>query len=293
MAYRPAFLRALIPRLLGFYLNLLALIAPKKAARKAFFIFCKVRKGRVKPVQEAYLEQARHQVEEVAGHRVQSYYWPGEGPAVLLIHGWESNTFRWRNLIGHLREGGFQIYAFDAPAHGYSSGTYLHVPLYTQCVEHMVQKYHPRHIVGHSVGGMTALYHAHRHPNEKVARIVTIGSPSEFYEIMEQYQEILGFNDRVMKALDTFVFEEFGFHVHEFSTSRFAREIPKKGLLLHDKKDAIAPYHASVRVHQNWKDSVLIETEGLGHSMHQDEVNQSIVRFLQGETSGGGSGNTQ
>ena len=98
---------------------------------------------------------------------------------------------------------------------------------------------------------------------------------------MEQYQHLLGFSDRVMKALDSFIYEEFGFHVHEFSTSAFAKGIPKKGLLLHDKKDAIAPYHASVRVHENWKDSVLIPTEGLGHSMHQEEVNQSIVAFLK------------
>ena len=281
MANRSAILHALVPKLLGYFLNLLVYVSPRAAARKAFFIFCKVRKGRVKPVQEVYLDKARHQVEEVAGHRVQSYHWPGEGPTVLLLHGWESNTFRWRNLIGHLKDAGFRIYAFDAPAHGHSSGSYLHVPLYTQCVEHMVQKYHPRHIIGHSVGGMTALYHAHRHPNEKVEKIVTIGSPSEFYEIMEQYQKILGFSDRVMKALDAFIFEEFGFHVHEFSTSTFAKGIPKKGLLLHDKLDAIAPYHASVRVHENWKDSVLIPTEGLGHSMHQNEVNQSIVSFLQ------------
>ena len=87
MAKLPGPLRALIPKLIGFYLNALAWISPSRAARKAFFIFCKVRKGRVKPAQEAYLQEARHRVEEVAGHRVQSYSWPGTGPVVLLIHG--------------------------------------------------------------------------------------------------------------------------------------------------------------------------------------------------------------
>ncbi|WP_088341587.1 alpha/beta fold hydrolase [Robiginitalea sediminis] len=282
MSQLQARLRRLIARAYGLYFNLLALVAPKQVARQAFFTFCKVRKGRVKPVQEAYLQAARHNTLDVAGHQVQTYRWPGEGEKVLLIHGWESNTFRWRNLIRHLSEAGFEIIAFDAPAHGYSSGSFLHVPLYTECVEAMVHQYQPRHIIGHSVGGMTALYHAHRHPNDLVGTIVTIGSPSEFYEIMEEYQRILGFNDRVMRALDRFVYEEFGFHVHEFSTSRFAEGNPKKGLLLHDRKDAIAPFHASQKVHQAWKDSVLIPTEGLGHSMHQDGVNQKIVAFLKG-----------
>ena len=268
-------------RSLGSYLNLLVLLHPRLAARTAFTIFCKVRKGRVKPLQRAYLESAKNAVESVSGHSVQTYSWPGTGPAVLLVHGWESNTFRWRNLIRFLQEANFSILAFDAPAHGHSSGKYLHVPLYTECLEYMVQKFRPKYIVGHSVGGMTALYHAHRHPNESVEKIVTIGSPSEFYEIMEDYQRILGFNDRVLRALDGFIFEEFGFHVHEFSTSRFVEGNPKKGLLLHDKLDPIAPFHASAKVHNAWKDSELVPTEGLGHSMHQEHVNLRIVEFLK------------
>ncbi|MDG1572157.1 alpha/beta hydrolase [Robiginitalea sp. M366] len=283
MANTRSRIRRLIARSYGTLFNILVVLHPKWAARKAFFTFCKVRKGRVKPIQEAYLVAAKDRSIEVAGHQVQTYRWEGSGPRVLLIHGWESNTFRWRNLIGYLQEAGFDIIAFDAPAHGYSSGAFLHVPLYTECVEAMVRQYQPRHVIGHSVGGMTALYHAHRHPNERVEKIVTIGSPSEFHEIMEEYQRILGFNDRVLEALDTFIFKEFGFHVHEFSTSRFAAENPKKGLLLHDKKDTIAPFHASKKVHQAWKDSVLIPTEGLGHSMHQDGVNRQIVAFLQSE----------
>ena len=283
MADLRTLLRPLVAKAYGLYLNILAAFSPSLAARKAFFIFARVRKGRVAPHQRDYLESARHSVEDVAGHQIQTYQWPGDGPRVLLIHGWESNTFRWRNLIGFLREAGFHIIAFDAPAHGHSSGSFLHVPLYAECVEHMVQAYQPKHIIGHSVGGMTALYHAHRHPNEEVEKIVTIGSPSEFYEIMEEFQRILRFNNRVMKALDRFVYEEFGFHVHEFSTSRFASGIPKKGLLLHDRLDSITPFHASQKVHHAWRESVLIPTEGLGHSMHQEGVNRQIVAFLQAD----------
>lgn len=267
--------------LLSGYLNNLAYLSPSSAAHRAFLIFCKVRKGRILPQQEAYLQGARHSQEKVAGHELQTYNWKGAGPRVLLIHGWESNTFRWRNLIEPLRQADFDIYAFDAPAHGASSGKYLHVPLYTQCVEHLVQKFKPDYLIGHSVGGMTTMYHTYRHPNPGIEKIVTIGAPSEFYEIMENYQKLLGFNDRVMGALDQYIQKRFGFGIRDFSTSRFALEIDKPGLLLHDRKDAIAPYSSSVRVNKNWKGSELISTEGLGHSMHQAEVNQQIVAFLK------------
>lgn len=273
-------LKKLQPRLIGWYLNLLALLSPTRAGRQAFLVFSKVRRGRVQPVQRDYLQAARHSVESVGEHRIQTYQWPGDGPVVLLVHGWESNTFRWRNLIGHLRDAGFHVVAFDAPAHGYSSGTYMHVPMYAECVEHMVQQFQPRYIVGHSVGGMTALYHAHRHPNDRVEKIVTIGSPSEYYGFMEEFQRIVGFNKRVMQALDQFIYGEFGYHTHEFSTSRFVEGNPKKGLILHDKSDPVTPFHASERVHDAWRESVLVPTEGLGHSMHQEAVNKRIVAFL-------------
>jgi pimeloyl-ACP methyl ester carboxylesterase len=278
-----AFLRPIIGKTLGVYLNLLVLFSPSRAARSAFFIFCKVRKGKVAKHQEPYLVAAKNKIETVANHAIQTYFWPGGGDTVLLVHGWESNTFRWRNLVYLLQEAGFSVLAFDAPAHGFSSGQYLHVPLYAECVEHLVKTYSPKHIIGHSMGGMTALYYAHRHPETILEKIVTIGSPSEFQDIMNDFRRILGFNRRVLRALDQFIFEEFGFHAHEFSSRRFVENRRQKGLLLHDKLDRIIPFHASEQVHKVWKDSVLIATEGLGHSLNKKSVNQQIVSFLQND----------
>jgi pimeloyl-ACP methyl ester carboxylesterase len=275
------YLKTLLAKFYGRWFNLVAFFSPEAAAQLAFNTFAKVRKGRVQPQQQAFLDEARHSQEEVDGNIIQTYQWTGHGPRVLLIHGWESNSFRWRNLIAILREAGFHVIAFDAPAHGYSTGKILHVPMYTECVEHMVKTFDPKYIIGHSVGGMTALYHAHRHPNESVEKVVTIGSPAEFEEIVTSYQRLLGFNDRVLKAFDKLIFKEFGYHVHEFATHRFIQGNPKKGLILHDRLDRIAPFHASQKVHDAWEDSVLIPTEGLGHSMHQEDVNRQIAEFLK------------
>ena len=265
----------------GKWFNFVALFNPPYAGKLAFDTFVKVRKGRVKPEQQPYLDEARHSVEMVGNSRIQTYQWAGTGPRVLLIHGWESNSYRWHKLIEVLRAADYHVIAFDAPAHGYSSGKILHVPLYSESVEFMVNKFEPKYVIGHSMGGMTALYHAHRHPNESVEKIVTIGSPAEFEAIARSYQQMLGFNDRVLKALDAVIYDEFGYHIHEFSSPEFMRGNPKKGLLLHDRLDPIAPFHASEKVHKAWENSTLIPTEGLGHSMHQEDVNLQIVDFLK------------
>ena len=270
----------LLPKVFGRYFNMLARVSKKKAAEKAFYVFCTVRKGKVLPNQKEYLDKAKNGTIEVKDHTLQTYHWPGSKETVLLVHGWESNTFRWRNLITKLQEADYNIVAFDAPAHGYSSGKYLNVPLYSDGVQAMIDKYGPKYLIGHSVGGMTLMYNEFYHKNESVEKMVTIGSPSEFYEIMDHYQRLLDFNDTVREALEAFVLDRFGFTVKEFSSSRFAKTNTKKGLLFHDELDKLAPFHASEAVHSYWNDSTFIRTKGLGHSMHQEHINDQIVDFL-------------
>ncbi|MGH9084591.1 MAG: alpha/beta fold hydrolase [Acidimicrobiales bacterium] len=46
----------------------------------------------------------------------------GEGPAVLLVHGWRDSSRLWDPLMAELRAGGRAFVAFDLPAHGFSEG---------------------------------------------------------------------------------------------------------------------------------------------------------------------------
>ena len=275
------FLTRLIPRLYGVYFNFLAIFSEKNVAERAFTLFCTPRKGKVLPIQKDFLEAAQHDTIEVGGMTLQTYNWKGTKETVLLLHGWESNTFRWRNLISYLKEEDFNIVAFDAPAHGKSSGQILNVPIYAECADHVIKKFRPDYLVGHSVGGTTAVYQQYQYNTNSVQKLVTIGSPSELEEIMEHYQKMLGFNNRVLGALDKYFQKHFGFGIKDFSTSEFASKLTLKGLLIHDELDAVAPVSASERVHAKWDNSTLLKTRGLGHSLHQDEINLKIIDFLK------------
>jgi pimeloyl-ACP methyl ester carboxylesterase len=46
----------------------------------------------------------------------------GDGPAVLLVHGWRDSARLWDPLIAELRARGRAVVAFDLPAHGFSEG---------------------------------------------------------------------------------------------------------------------------------------------------------------------------
>lgn len=274
-------LNKFIPLAYGAYFNSLALIAPKKTAKLAFDLFCTPRKGRVRPEQFAYLEEAKHQKLHANGLELQTYHWEGSKETILLLHGWESNTYRWRNLITILKKEDYNIIAFDAPGHGHSTGNILNVPLYTECTQVIIEAHDPKIIIGHSVGGMNTLYNQEKYPSPNIEKIVTIGAPSKLENIMLQYQQILGFSNRVYKGLDNHLFDTYGFRIHEFTTSDFKGHLHKKGLVIHDKKDTIAPFSASEGVHANWDNSSFFVTEGFGHSMHQKEVNLEIMKFLK------------
>lgn len=277
------FVKHYLPTIFGLYYNTLSTVAPELAARQAFRTFTKVRKGRLNDTQEQYLAVARKERLEVHEHEIQVYHWPGKNQRILLVHGWESNTHRWRNLISELRSADFDIIAFDAPGHGASTGGHLHVPLYADCVDVVIDRYEPSNIVGHSVGGMTALYSYSRNRHPEVRKIVTLGSPAEFRDIIDHFQDLLDLKPGLMNALREYVVQEFGLEVDDFSSPAFVKDSEIQGLLFHDRLDPVTPFRASESVHSQWRKSKLIATEGLGHSMHQQGINQQIVDFLQEE----------
>src|SRR5690606_36097328 len=143
-----------LPLSYGAYINGISLLSTKKAAKKAFQMLLTPRKGKVGPDQESFLNAAKDRKIQVGAIHLQIYRWHGDNETVLLLHGWESNSFRWRNLIEKLRDDGYNIVAFDAPAHGNSTGKIFHVPLFTECTRAVMEIYRPKYIIGHSVGGM-------------------------------------------------------------------------------------------------------------------------------------------
>ncbi len=270
-----------LPVLIGKYFHLLFFLSPKKAVNKAYILFCTPRKGKILPEQEEFLEDAEDEIVHVGDTKIQTYRWASLGETVLMVHGWESNAHRWKALIQKLHKRGFNVIAFDAPAHGNSSGKILNVPLYTVCLQKMVELYRPNHIMGHSVGGMTTIFHQYSYPNQEIEKLVVLAPPSELSRIMKGYQEILKLSPKFMKALDQFFKDKHGFYFKEFSVSDFAKKLTHKGLLIHDKNDDIAPYNEAEDIGENWNDVQFVSTVDYGHSLFFDEVDDMIINFLK------------
>lgn len=269
-----------LPRIIGLRLSSLFRIKPEKAVLKAYKLFASPRKGKVKPEQQEFLNKAKTTAIEHDSKKIQLYHWKGEGKTVILVHGWDSNTHRWKQLIEDLQKENYNVIAFDGPAHGYSEGKLLNVPLYSKCLDRMLKIYKPEFIIGHSIGGMTVVYNQYLKQSPFVEKLILLGSPSEMSSIMNDYKRILRLSDKFMVALEAYFKEKFDYTFNEFSIANFAKNMEKETLIIHDKYDKVAPVEAAEAIHKNLKHSRLKITEGAGHSLYKDDIRKEILQFL-------------
>ena len=93
------------------------------------------------------------------------YAW-GEGPTILFVHGWTNHSGTWQSYIAQLVDSGYRVVAFDAPAHGQSSGSVLTPVRYMTVINAFIENIGmPHAIVGHSYGAMCAVLSLRNNPN--------------------------------------------------------------------------------------------------------------------------------
>jgi pimeloyl-ACP methyl ester carboxylesterase len=266
---------------IGMYLNVLSIVNLEKAIHKAHIFFSNPRKGKFnldtlpKTLRDAKLESIQH-LED----RIQTYIWEGNETVILLIHGWESNSSRWKKMLPYLKKSGSTIVAIDGPAQGLSSGTELTVPKYAEFINIVCKKYQPKFIIGHSMGGKTCLYYQYKYQNPHIEKIVTLGAPAEVVIIFDNFIQLLSLNSKISKALVNKYENLFNIRLPQFNAQIFTKEISAKGLIVHDKEDKVVLFKEAEKIAQSWKKAEFIATKGLGHKLHDDELYSKIYAFL-------------
>ena len=271
----------MLTKSIGSYINLMSFIAPKKATQMAHGYFSEPRKGKFtidklpKTLKEAQSEIIQHNDDII-----QTYIWKGNETVILLIHGWESNSSRWKKMLPYLKKSGSTIIAIDGPAQGLSSGKEFTVPKYAEFIDIVAKKYQPNYIIGHSMGGQTSLYYQYKYQNPSLQKMVILGAPSDFTIILKNFTSLLSLNNTVTKALKNKYTEYLNQHLDQFSSKEFVSTIDVKGLLAHDIEDTVVLFDEGKKIAESWKDVQFIETKGLGHKLHDDELYNKVYEFL-------------
>ena len=271
----------LFTKSLGLYINVLSFVLPEKASQLAYAFFSEPREGKLsKDNLPEILKEAQTNSFQQEEHSFQTYTWEGNETIILLVHGWESNASRWESFLPYLKKSGSTIIAIDGPAHGLSSGKEFSIPKYAEFIHIAVEKFKPQFLIGHSIGGKTILYYQSVYQNAIVKKMVILGAPSDFRIILNNYITLLSLNQKIAKELEAHYFNNFKLNLENFSGKLFASKINTEGLIAHDIDDTVVLFDEGKKIASSWKNAVFIETKGLGHSMHDDDLYQKISQFL-------------
>lgn len=272
----------LLIKTIGTILNISSHIAPKAAIKKALDLFSTPRKGEVTDKQYQFLKTSEEKTIHYNKLPIHTYHWNTSNAkaTILLVHGWESNSFRWKKLSKQLLKDGFNVIAIDAPAHGKSGDKTFTAIQYAAFINEVCKTYNPNHIVGHSVGGMASIFYLHGYDKTNISKLVSLGAPSEFDKIFLNYTNMMGYNKVISNGLDNYIFDKYGKYPSAFSSAKFSESIKPEGLIIHDIEDKIIPFSDAELIHKSYKNSTLIKTKGFGHGLKDQSVNDAIIAFL-------------
>jgi pimeloyl-ACP methyl ester carboxylesterase len=273
-------MNSLLPKIIGAILNSIGIFNSKLASRLALLVFSKPRKGKLTTNAHLFLDTAIKSTMYYLDLNIQIYQWKGPKETILLVHGWESNSNRWRNKIEKFHKEGYNIIAIDAPAHGGSGSDSFDAILYSEFINVVSQKFKPTIFVGHSVGAMSIIFFLHKKNYSDANKIVLLGAPSTFAAIIERYKKIMGFSNKIDKGIDRYIKLTFGHPPSYYSTANFIKNIDCRGLIFHDKRDPVIPYDDALEIDLQFKNAKLISTEGLGHSLKGKYIYDEIIKFL-------------
>lgn len=274
-------MKKLLTKTIGASLNTLAHIAPAKTARLGFELFCRPMRLRINAKQKAFFDTAKQDVFAHEGTNIQTYQWGNGDKKILLLHGWQSHTYRWKNYIEALKDE-YSVYAIDAPGHGLSGGKLLNVPLYSEVIEKQIDSIgHLDSIITHSLGAFSTLYTLYRKPDLKINKIITLASPGEAQEFFDFFSGTLNLSKKSTQLVVQYFERTFQKKPDYFSAPAFASAVKIPGLIIHDESDLETPFHHAERIHKAWKNSKLIKTKGYGHNLRSPVVVDEVVKFVR------------
>jgi len=270
----------MIKSIIGKYLDLLSNLIPRLSGKQAFYLFCIPFKAKLNEKQQAFLNSSKKERLKLGDQEIQTYSWGEGSKLLLLVHGWQSNTYRWKNYIDHFDKKEYTIVGFDAPGHGNSDGLICNVPLYEEALKKVVSHYgKPSCIISHSIGAFSSLYFLYKN-NYVVDKLITMASPYSATQFVEHFRRELSVNEKTIVQLKRYFEKYTGHSTDYFSIEQFAPSIRSKTLIIHDEEDLTTSAEHAVELHGYINASEYYPTKGFGHKLKSASVMNKVSQFV-------------
>lgn len=224
----------------------------------------------------------------------------GEGPTVLLVHGWNGRGSQLGRLVDPLVAAGYRVVTFDAPGHGESPGSSSSMLHFADAIEHAVDALRPVFgslgaIVAHSMGAPATVVAMNRFQTRAatererplreslpVERFVFIAPPIDVRDFVRSFSKLANLGPESELLLGRRIEARFSTSLDSLYAPRLARSLSEPLLLIHDEEDREVPAAQGRRLAAAWRGSSLWLTRGLGHTriLTEPDVVRRIVGFV-------------
>ena len=263
-------------------INLTAMASRKKAAAMAFELFCTpVRRSRKKA--PGIFESAEKLSFPLEGNIVRGYRWnhPQE-KKFLIVHGFESSSRNFDRYISPMIKKGYEVIAFDAPAHGASAGKTVNLPLYTSMLKEVSNRFGPvSAFLAHSFGGLALAHLLEIINHDGTTRVVLIAPATETTSAIDSFFGFLKLDPSLREPFESLIVEKGGVPSSHYSIRRAMHHIRATVLWIHDEDDDTTLLKDALQVSDDHHPNVeFMITKGLGHRRIYRE-NKVVKRVLE------------
>ena len=265
-------------------LALLSKVSKRKAAQKAFELFTSppTRVNKELPPVFKKAEELRFHFHDL---KIVGYRWnhPQE-KKVLILHGFESSVVNFDKYVSPLLKKGYEVLAFDAPAHGKSEGKIINAVDYKNFILYLLEHYGPvTSFISHSFGGLALSLALEEIPHDESWKVVLIAPATESLTAMHNFFELVKLDESVKEEFEKLIVEANGKPLSWYSVARAAAGIRAQVLFLQDKQDKQTPFKdVEPIMEKEFPNFRFVISDGLGHRrIYKDASSiKTIMEFL-------------
>jgi predicted alpha/beta-fold hydrolase len=277
--------RLIVKNLVSACFKMTWMIWPTAIEKLALRLFFSPADYKLNHSEKTLLNQGKPFQISVRDKTVRCWQW-GEGPIVILAHGWNGRGIQFQPLIAALLKANYSVITFDATGHGASEGktsNYFEFSDTLRTLWHSIEKHRVQAVIGHSLGACALLNFISKESYHKVA--ILIAPALKLREMLFYTFESHGVPKIVYLNLVQNLEMRHQYSVFSDNPSQLIKKVKNDVLIFHDEKDKAVPFTDTEHVAEMYDHIVLRATTGLGHKriLSDKSVIDEIVRTICGK----------
>lgn len=217
------------------------------------------------------------------GNNGTAFEW-GNGPLIILMHGWGGRAAQMAPLAASLAKQGFRCVAPDVAGHGDTTNRLVRWHYFLRDVEAITRSMQSdvHAYIGHSSGG-TTLMAVRRHGRINARYYVCVCSPSYPFLAIDAVRRNFDPPEDVLKRHEQYLANEFGLPWPDLKQGGSFESAGVDLLLVYDERDRLVPHTEGDRIHALCPGSKLTKTSQYGHRrvLSAPELPATILSFIK------------